>query len=100
MSQRSRTDPCGGCRATGIPTASVPAYLIVSDPHLSLQSIVQHYVRRWEIEVNFRDEKTLLGVGEAQACAISAAFPPRATPTRSPRNSSTRSPKALLYASR
>jgi len=43
-----------------------PAYLIVSDPHLSLQSIVRHYVRRWEIEVNFRDEKTLLGVGEAQ----------------------------------
>jgi len=22
MSQRSRTDPCGGCRATGIPTAT------------------------------------------------------------------------------
>ena len=43
-----------------------PAYLIVSDPDLSLQSIVQHYVRRWEIEVNFRDQKTLLGVGEAQ----------------------------------
>ena len=43
-----------------------PAYLIVSDPHLSLQHVVQHYVRRWEIEVNFRDEKTLLGVGEAQ----------------------------------
>ena len=43
-----------------------PAYLIVSDPQLPLARIVQHYVRRWDIEVNFRDEKTLLGVGEAQ----------------------------------
>ena len=43
-----------------------PAYLIVSDPQLPLERIVQHYVRRWDIEVNFRDEKTLLGVGEAQ----------------------------------
>jgi len=24
------------------------------------------YVGRWEVEVNFRDEKTLLGVGQAQ----------------------------------
>ncbi len=43
-----------------------PAYLIATDPDLSLSRIVQHYVRRWDIEVNFRDEKTLLGVGEAQ----------------------------------
>ena len=43
-----------------------PAYLIVSDPHLPLQRIVRHYVQRWDIEVNFRDEKTLPGVGEAQ----------------------------------
>jgi hypothetical protein len=43
-----------------------PAYLLVSDPHLSLQECVQGYVRRWEIEVNYRDEKSLLGVGQAQ----------------------------------
>jgi hypothetical protein len=33
---------------------------------LDLLSVVQRYVRRWGIEVNFREEKTLLGVGEAQ----------------------------------
>ena len=27
---------------------------------------VQGYVWRWEVEVNFREEKTLLGVGQAQ----------------------------------
>jgi hypothetical protein len=43
-----------------------PAYLICTDPNLSVQDIVQHYFWRWDIEVNFRDEKTLLGVGQAQ----------------------------------
>ena len=43
-----------------------PAYLWVTDLHLSLQEAVQGYVWRWEEEVNFRDEKTLLGVGQAQ----------------------------------
>lgn len=43
-----------------------PAYLWVSDPQLSLEEAVQGYVWRWEEEVNFRDEKTLLGVGQAQ----------------------------------
>jgi len=40
--------------------------LICTDSEASLQEILQHYVRRWDIEVNFRDEKTTLGVGEAQ----------------------------------
>jgi hypothetical protein len=43
-----------------------PAYLICTDPELSLEQILQAYLWRWEIELNFRDEKTLLGVGEAQ----------------------------------
>jgi hypothetical protein len=43
-----------------------PAYLWVTDPQLSLEAAVQGYVWRWEEEVNFRDEKTLLGVGQAQ----------------------------------
>ena len=43
-----------------------PAYLICTDPTLSVQQIVQYYLWRWDIEVNFRDEKTLLGVGQAQ----------------------------------
>lgn len=46
-----------------------PAYLICTDPQLPLNpdaSGLQAYLWRWEIELNFRDEKTLLGVGEAQ----------------------------------
>jgi len=43
-----------------------PAYLIGTDPDLPLQELLQVYLWRWDIEVNFRDEKTLLGVGQAQ----------------------------------
>ena len=43
-----------------------PAYLICNDPSADPQEILQRYVRRWDIEVNFRDQKTLLGVGQAQ----------------------------------
>ena len=43
-----------------------PAYLIATDPNLPLQDILQEYVWRWDIELNHRDEKTLLGVGQAQ----------------------------------
>lgn len=43
-----------------------PAYLICTDPALPLEAIVQEYLWRWDIEVNIRDEKCLLGVSEAQ----------------------------------
>src|SRR5690606_1063442 len=43
-----------------------PAFLIATDPEASPQEIVQRYIYRWDIESNFRDEKTLLGVEEAQ----------------------------------
>jgi len=43
-----------------------PAFLICTDPQLDLLSLLQGYVQRWDIEVNFREEKTLLGVGQAQ----------------------------------
>lgn len=43
-----------------------PAFLICTDPQLDPQILVQQYVQRWDIEVNFREEKTLLGVGQAQ----------------------------------
>jgi hypothetical protein len=43
-----------------------PAYLLCTDPDLPVATIVQEYLWRWDIEVNFRDEKTLLGVSEAQ----------------------------------
>ena len=43
-----------------------PAYLLCTDPALPLTQLLQVYLWRWEIELNFRDEKTLLGVGQAQ----------------------------------
>lgn len=43
-----------------------PAFLLCTDPALDLSSLVQGYLQRWDIEVNFREEKTLLGVGDAQ----------------------------------
>jgi len=43
-----------------------PAYLICSDPHLPLEKVLQYYLWRWGIEVNFREEKSLLGAGQAQ----------------------------------
>jgi hypothetical protein len=43
-----------------------PAFLICTDPHLDLVALLQGYVQRWDIEVNFREEKTLLGVGQPQ----------------------------------
>ncbi len=43
-----------------------PAYLLCTDPDVPLEDILQEYLWRWDIEVNFRDEKGLLGVSEAQ----------------------------------
>jgi hypothetical protein len=56
-----------------------PVYLICSDPALAPEQILQAYLWRWEIEVNFRDEKTLLGFGQPQvrtepAIRTTAAF--------------------------
>jgi len=43
-----------------------PAFLICTDTNLPLEKVLQYYSWRWDIEVNFRDEKTILGVGQAQ----------------------------------
>ncbi len=43
-----------------------PAFLVCTDPQLALEEFLQDYLWRWDIEVNFRDEKTILGVGQAQ----------------------------------
>jgi len=43
-----------------------PAYLLCSDPTLPRAELLQAFVWRWETEVAFREEKTLLGMGEAQ----------------------------------
>jgi hypothetical protein len=46
-----------------------PAYLICSDAQLDPRQIIETCFQRWDIEVNFREEKTLLGVGQAQVRA-------------------------------
>lgn len=43
-----------------------PAFLICTDSQMDPQPLLQGYVHRSDIEVNFREEKTLLGVGQAQ----------------------------------
>lgn len=43
-----------------------PAFLICTQPDLPPERILQAYLWRWDIETNFRDEKTLLGTGQAQ----------------------------------
>lgn len=43
-----------------------PAFLVCTDPDMSLEQTVQAYFSRWDIEVNHRDEKQLIGVGQAQ----------------------------------
>jgi len=43
-----------------------PAYLICTDSEISADQLLQAYLWRWGIETNFRDEKSLLGTGQAQ----------------------------------
>ena len=43
-----------------------PAYLVTTDHQSTTRELVQAYFWRWDIEVNHRDEKQLIGVGHAQ----------------------------------
>lgn len=43
-----------------------PAYLLTTDRNSSAQQLLQIYFDRWQIEVNHREEKDTLGVGQAQ----------------------------------
>ncbi len=43
-----------------------PAYLLTTDLRSSIQQLLQIYFDRWQIEVNHREEKDTLGVGQAQ----------------------------------
>lgn len=49
-----------------------PIYLLCTDTELDIAQLVQAYLWRWEIEVGFRDQKTLLGSGEAQVRTVDA----------------------------
>lgn len=43
-----------------------PGYLFVTGDEISVDDAIKAYMLRWEIEVAFRDEKTILGTGKAQ----------------------------------
>jgi hypothetical protein len=43
-----------------------PAYLLCTDLNSSARQLLQIYFDRWQIEVNHREEKDTLGVGQAQ----------------------------------
>lgn len=43
-----------------------PAYLLTSDLDTPAEALIQIYLDRWQIEVNHREEKDTLGVGQAQ----------------------------------
>ncbi|HZL45204.1 MAG TPA: transposase [Opitutaceae bacterium] len=49
-----------------------PAFLLCTDPDMPLEEMLQDYLWRWGIEVNFRDEKTLLGTGHAQVRTVAS----------------------------
>ena len=53
-------------RAHGHTLYRQPAYLLVSDPSLPVAQALQAYFYRWEIEADQKEEKDLLGVGQAQ----------------------------------
>lgn len=43
-----------------------PAFLLTTDLHGSAREMLQAYFDRWQIEVNYREEKDTLGLGQAQ----------------------------------
>lgn len=49
-----------------------PAYLLTTDLQSSAKQLLQIYFDRWQIEVNHRDEKDTLGVGQAQLWNVTA----------------------------
>jgi len=49
-----------------------PAFLLTTDLTSSAKQLLQIYFDRWQIEVNHRDEKDTLGVGQAQLWNVKA----------------------------
>ena len=43
-----------------------PAYLLTDDFHTEAEVLIQKYFDRWQIEVNFQEEKGLIGLGQQQ----------------------------------
>jgi len=48
------------------PNYREPAYFLTTDLRTSIKLLIQACFDRWQIEVNHRDEKDILGVGQAQ----------------------------------
>jgi hypothetical protein len=49
-----------------------PAFLLTTDANSSIRQLLQIYFDRWQIEVNHREEKDTLGVGQAQLWNVDA----------------------------
>jgi hypothetical protein len=49
-----------------------PAYLLTTDLKSPVKQLLQIYFDRWQIEVNHREEKDTLGVGQAQLWNVTA----------------------------
>jgi hypothetical protein len=49
-----------------------PAFLLCTTTELDSKKLVQAYLDRWQIEVNHKDEKHILGVGQAQVWSANA----------------------------
>jgi len=43
-----------------------PAYLLTTDLYTNVEILIQKYFDRWQIEVNFKDEKQYMGLGKQQ----------------------------------
>jgi hypothetical protein len=43
-----------------------PAFLLSTDRHSPTQQLIAAYLERWQIELNHREEKSTLGLGDAQ----------------------------------
>jgi hypothetical protein len=43
-----------------------PAYILSTDTHSDCKMVLQNYFDRWQIEVNHREQKDTIGVGNAQ----------------------------------
>ena len=50
----------------------MPAFLLTTDLKSSTKQLLQIYFDRWQIEVNHREEKDTLGVGQAQLRNVKA----------------------------
>ena len=50
------------------------AYLLTDNLDIPVEKLIQMYIDRWEIEVNHRDEKTILGIGQAQVRNINSVL--------------------------